>query len=117
VTPTPTVTPTVTPTTGSGCTATYQAGNSWPGGFQADVTVKNTGAAQITGWKVSWAWPGDQKVTQLWSGTPTQTGTGISVVNAPYNGTLAAGASTSFGFNGSYTGTNTSPATLTCSPV
>jgi cellulase/cellobiase CelA1 len=111
------VTPTVTPTTGAGCTATYKAGTTWPGGFGAEVSVKNTGTAQITGWKVAWTWPGDQKITQLWNGTPTQTGASISVVNAGYNGNLAPNATTSFGFNASYTGTNTAPTTLTCTPA
>src|SRR5690606_24349373 len=41
---TPTVSPTVTPTTETGCTATYRAGNDWPDGFQAEVTVQNTGS-------------------------------------------------------------------------
>jgi cellulose 1,4-beta-cellobiosidase len=35
-------------------------------------------------------------------------------VNMPYNNVLAGGGNTSFGFQGSYSGTNTNP-TLTCS--
>ncbi|MDX3105976.1 cellulose binding domain-containing protein [Nonomuraea angiospora] len=108
---------TVTPTTGPGCAATYKGVNEWSGGFQAEVTVKNTGAAQITGWKVTWAWAGDQKISQLWGGTPAQTGANVSVVNAGYNSTLAPNGTTSFGFTGTYTGTNTPPATLTCTPA
>jgi hypothetical protein len=38
----------------------------------------------------------------------------VTASNAPYNGTLGAGASTTFGFTASYTGSNTAPATLTC---
>ncbi|SDH83867.1 cellulose binding domain-containing protein [Nonomuraea jiangxiensis] len=114
---TPTVTPTVTPTAGSGCSAAYRPGNGWPGGFQADVTVSNTGSSAITGWRVTWTWAGDQRITQMWGGTPTQTGANVSVANAGYNGNLAPGATTSFGFNGGYSGTNTPPATLTCTPT
>ncbi|MFK4040930.1 cellulose binding domain-containing protein [Nonomuraea wenchangensis] len=114
VTVSPTVTPTVTPTTGRGCTATYRPGSSWPGGFGAEVAVQNTGSSSITGWKVTWSWPGSQTITSLWSGTVTQSGTNVTVTNAAYNGSLAANASTSFGFNGS--GTPATP-TLTCTPA
>ncbi|WP_405139518.1 cellulose binding domain-containing protein [Sphaerisporangium sp. NBC_01403] len=117
-TPTPTVTPTPTPTptpppAGTGCSATYKVTNSWQGGFGAEVTVKNTGTAGITGWTVKWTFANGQTVTQLWNGALTQSGSAVTVKNLSYNGSLGAGASTTFGFNGSWTGTNTAP-TPTC---
>ncbi|MEU8278946.1 cellulose binding domain-containing protein [Microbispora bryophytorum] len=39
--------------------------NSWPDGFQGEVTVR-AGNAAISGWTVNWAWPGSQTITQLW---------------------------------------------------
>ncbi len=45
-----------------------------------------------------------QKVGQAWSANVTQTGTAVTASNLSYNGTLAPGASTSFGFNGTHTG-------------
>ncbi|MGI5269153.1 cellulose binding domain-containing protein [Nonomuraea sp. CA-218870] len=119
VTPTvtPTITPTVTPTVtpGTGCTATYTPGNQWPGGFQAEVAVRNTGGSALTGWRVTWTWPGDQRITQLWSGSHTQTGANVSVTDAGYNGNLAPNATTSFGFNASQSSAGSPPA-LTCTP-
>ncbi|MEU8268839.1 cellulose binding domain-containing protein, partial [Sphaerisporangium sp. NPDC049002] len=100
--------------TGGGCTATYTVTNSWPGGFQGDVAVKNTGTAAITGWTVKWTFANGQTITQIWGGTLTQTGADVTVKNASYNGALGAGASTSFGFSASWTTTNTVPATVTC---
>ncbi|MBG0829193.1 cellulose binding domain-containing protein [Planomonospora sp. ID67723] len=97
-----------------GCTAAYRVANSWPGGFQGEVTVKNTGTSAITGWTVKWTFPDGQKITQLWSGVHTQTGADVTVKNAGWNGNLNAGASTSFGFGGSWTGANGVPATVTC---
>ncbi|RCG20994.1 cellulose-binding protein [Sphaerisporangium album] len=119
-TPTPTPTPTVTPTpppTGGGCAATYKITNSWQGGFGAEVTVRNGGTSAITGWTVAWTFANGQTITQLWNGTPTQTGAAVTVRNMSYNGALAPGASTAFGFNGSWTGTNTAPATVACTPA
>ncbi|MEV7970733.1 cellulose binding domain-containing protein [Sphaerisporangium sp. NPDC088356] len=117
-TPTPTVTPTPTPTptpppTGAGCSATYKITNSWQGGFGAEVTVRNTGTTGITGWTVKWTFANGQTITQLWNGALTQSGSAETVKNLSYNGSLGAGASTTFGFNGSWTGTNTTP-TPTC---
>ncbi|WP_214408443.1 endo-1,4-beta-xylanase [Sphaerisporangium fuscum] len=97
------------------CTATYAVTNSWPNGFQASVTVKNTGTAAMTGWTVTWTFPSGQTITQLWNGTVSQSGAAVSVKNASYNGALAPGASTSFGFTGAQSGTNATPTDVTCS--
>ncbi|WP_312882759.1 cellulose binding domain-containing protein [Streptosporangium album] len=53
-------------------------------------------------------------MTQLWSGVHTQTGADVTVKNASWNGNLGSGASTTFGFGGSWTGTNGVPDTVTC---
>jgi endo-1,4-beta-xylanase len=96
-----------------GCTATYSISSSWSGGFTAAVTVKN-GSTARTGWDVKWSFANGQTITSIWNGVDSASGSSHSVTNAAFNGSLAAGASTSFGFNGSDSGTNTIP-TLTCS--
>ncbi|GHH73118.1 hypothetical protein GCM10018781_36760 [Kitasatospora indigofera] len=78
------------------------------------MTVKNTGSTALTGWTVKWAYANGQQITSLWNGAWTQTGANVAVSNLGYNGSLAAGGgSTSFGFNGSWTGSNTSPTAAT----
>ena len=52
-------------------------------------------------------------MTQAWNATVTTGGTAVTARNVSYNGTLAAGASTTFGFLGSWRGTNSVPA-VTC---
>jgi alpha-L-fucosidase 2 len=116
VSPTASVSPTVSPTTSpppSGARATYAITSSWSGGFQAEVTV-TAGSSPIRGWTVAWTFPNGQVITQIWSGTHTQAGANVTVTNAAYNGALAAGASTTFGFIGSATGANNPPASITC---
>ncbi|UBU14952.1 cellulose binding domain-containing protein [Nonomuraea gerenzanensis] len=108
-TATPTVTSTVTPPPGK-CTATYQATGQWQGGFQGEVTVKNTGTTPRSAWTVAWTFANGQQITQLWGGTLSATGSSVTVRNAAWNGTLAPGASTTFGFLGSWNGANTAPA-------
>jgi len=115
VTTPPTTSPTTAPTTApaGGCTAMYNVVGAWTGGFQGQVMV-HAGTSTIGKWTVSWTWPGSQTLTQLWSGTATTSGSLVTVTNASWNGTVAAGGSTTFGFLGS----GTAPATvnnLTCS--
>lgn len=98
---------------GAGCTAAYSVSSDWGSGFNGAVTVTNTGTAPTTSWKVSWTWGGNQQITNLWNGGLAQSGTAVTVVNAPYNGGLAPGASAGFGFGAGYSGANPSP-TLTC---
>ncbi|MCZ7436916.1 alpha-L-fucosidase [Micromonospora sp. WMMC241] len=111
--PSPTVTPTVVPTSAPGqATATYKITSSWSGGFQADVTV-TAGSTPINGWTVTWTFPDGQTIQQMWNGTYTQNGSSVSVRNVSYNGSLAAGASTTFGFLASWNGTNNPPTNVT----
>ncbi|WP_341719807.1 cellulase family glycosylhydrolase [Micromonospora sp. FIMYZ51] len=104
--------PTTTPPPGAGCSATYAITGQWQGGFQADVRVTAGGAA-ITGWTVRWSYANGQSVTQSWNATVTSSGSTVTARNVDYNGRLGAGASTSFGFLGSWNGTNPVPA-VTC---
>lgn len=98
-----------TPPSGA-CSATYQAEGSWPGGFQAQVTV-TAGASAIGGWSVRWTLGSGQSISSLWNGTLSTSGSSVTVKNASYNGSLAAGASTTFGFTAN--GSPSTP-TLTC---
>jgi endoglucanase len=107
--PPPVTTP--PPVTGS-CSATYTVANSYPGGFQGDVVVK-AGTSSINGWTVNWTFANGQTISQLWNGALTTSGANITVKNMSYNGALAANATTSFGFNGTWTTANAVPA-LTC---
>ncbi len=109
-------TPTTIPTTGggggSGCAATYTPVNSWQGGFQATVTVKNNGSASLNGWTVRMTLPSGQSITQLWNGVNSGTSGAVSVKNATYNGALSGGGSTTFGYTGS--GTAGTPTGVSC---
>nr|WP_229070179.1 cellulase family glycosylhydrolase [Actinoplanes sp. DH11] len=82
-----------------GCSAAYKTVSSWSGGFQAEVTVRNTGTVGGTGWVVNWTYPSGTTVGSLWNGV--QGTPAVTVRNAAHNGALAPGASTSFGLIGS----------------
>jgi cellulose 1,4-beta-cellobiosidase len=118
--PTATAVRTASPTptgTGSGtakCSATYAISSSWANGFNANVTVNNTGTVATKTWKVTWTWGGNQVITNSWNAIVASSGTAVTATNSTSNGVIAGGGNTSFGFGASYSGTNTNP-TLTCS--
>ena len=60
--------------------------------------------------QLTWTWAGNQKITQSWNSTYTQTGASAALTNESWNPAIAAGAKLSgMGFNGSYSGTNSAP--------
>ncbi|SCL34915.1 endoglucanase [Micromonospora nigra] len=96
----------------TGCAVTYSA-NSWQGGFTGTVTIKNLGDP-VNGWTLGFTFPdAAQRVTQGWSATWSQSGSDVTARSLGWNGSLATGASTSIGFNGSWSGSNPSPTSFT----
>ncbi|MGI5525280.1 cellulose binding domain-containing protein [Micromonospora sp. CA-259024] len=115
-TPPPTTPPPTTPPpTGEPgtCAATYRAVNSWPGGFQGEVTVANSTATTLNGWTVGLTLASGQAISSLWNGTNTGTTGSVTVRNAAYNGTVGANASTTFGFTATGDGA-TPPGNISC---
>ena len=93
------------------CHVTYQVTSQWNVGFGTAITIQNTGSAPVNGWNLTWTWAGNQKITESWNSTYSQSGANAKLTNASYNPTIAAGASLNgIGFNASYSGTNTNPA-------
>ncbi|GGW94428.1 cellulose binding domain-containing protein [Streptomyces lomondensis] len=98
------------PTPTGACKVTYKVTSQWSGGFQADVQLTNTGTGPWNGWSLNWAFADGQKLTQAWNAEAAQSGTTVTAKNVGWNGTVAAGASVSFGFTANWSGTNTKPA-------
>jgi len=113
----PTTTTTTRPTTTGGtakaCTAAYSVVGSWPGGFQGEVKVTNSGTSSTSSWTLNWTFGNGQVISQSWGGKATQSGAAVTATNEAWNGALAPSASTSLGFIASWTTTNTAPA-VTC---
>ncbi|MEV4918681.1 glycoside hydrolase family 18 chitinase [Streptomyces tirandamycinicus] len=85
-------------------TATYAKVQDWGTGFEGKWTVKNTGTTSISSWTVEWDFPAGTSVTSAWDTDVTSSGTHWTARNKSWNGTLAPGASVSFGFNGAGAG-------------
>jgi chitinase len=121
-------TPTNTSTSGSGGTVTSGGGTtntgtgsgsgtasvlvtptvtqSWAGGFLENVTLVNNGSQALSSWEVEVLTP--STITNLWNATTLSHASGSYLLgNASYNGSLAPGASISFGFQA--TGASSGP--------
>jgi cellulose 1,4-beta-cellobiosidase len=113
----PTTNPPPTTQPGGGsptCRAVYTVGNAWAGGFQAQIVLSNTGTTATHGWALDWTFPGDQKISNLWGGTVTQSGANVHVTNASYDGGVAPGSSVTFGFTATSSSSNNTPSAITC---
>ncbi len=92
------------------CRVKYEVKKDWGSGFEAGLTITNTGSVPLSSWTLSWTYSGSQQVTQSWDGSYTQRGEVLRIANAGFNGTIASGATnTGIGFLASYAGTNAAP--------
>ncbi|WP_433317481.1 cellulase family glycosylhydrolase [Micromonospora chersina] len=101
--PSPTGTPNTspnptTPAPTGGCTATYKQVNAWQGGFQGELTVKNSGTAALNPWSATWTWPSGVTLASGWNATVTQSGTTVTAAAPTWASSLAPGASVTIGF-------------------
>ncbi|WP_328473388.1 non-reducing end alpha-L-arabinofuranosidase family hydrolase [Actinoplanes sp. NBC_00393] len=92
----------------AGCSVKYTVSSQWQGGFGANVAITNLGDA-LSGWTLTWSYGAGQTVTQAWNATVTQSGAAVTARNVSYNGSVATNGTVSFGFNGSWTGSNPVP--------
>ncbi|MFE7871224.1 cellulase family glycosylhydrolase [Micromonospora humida] len=100
----------------AGCRVAYTVPAQWQGGFTADVQVTNLGDP-VNGWSLAWTFPAGQRVTQAWNATTTAAGDQVTAKNLSYNAAIATNGTVSFGFNGSWTGSNPVPPSFTLNGV
>jgi lysophospholipase L1-like esterase len=105
-TTTPTST-TTTPTPGGGCSATVSI-NQWTGGFVATVRV-TAGSSPVNGWTVSMTLPSGASVTSAWNANRSGNTGAVRFTNVDFNGSIAAGQSTEFGYQATGSGTGMTP--------
>ncbi|WP_093838212.1 glycoside hydrolase family 9 protein [Streptomyces aidingensis] len=85
------------------CEVTYTS-YRWSSGFTSYVEITNTGTEPVSPWELTWSFADNQQITHHWSSQITQTGQDVTARPAAWNGTIAPGASVSFGFNGTSAG-------------
>jgi len=102
------------PGPGAGCTVSYDEPQRWGDRFNGRVTV-TAGSAAISTWTTTVTIQSPQRIDTTWNGTPSWDGTRTVMTMRPNgNGTLAAGASTTFGFTVMANGNWTAPRLGSC---
>ncbi|MBN1313020.1 MAG: glycoside hydrolase family 9 protein [Anaerolineae bacterium] len=80
-------------------------------GFTADVTITNKSDEPINGWTLTWTFPGNQQIYEMWNAGYSQSGAAVKVWDTvDWNSTIAAnGGTVTFGFNANFSGENAIP--------
>ena len=80
--------------------ATFVKTSDWGSGWEGRFTVTNGGTSTISSWRVEFDLPAGTGVGSYWDALLTSSGNHHTFANREYNGSLAPGASASFGFIG-----------------
>ncbi len=100
--PTP---PAATPT----CSVEATYASSWNTGFVFNVKLRNFSGSNVSGWKVTWTFPNDQRVTNSWNTRLSASGQRYTALPESYNGTIGNDGTVEFGMQGTHGGTNMLP--------
>jgi cellulase/cellobiase CelA1 len=91
------------------CRVEYRTTSQWAGGFVAQVTVTNTGAAPVVGWTLTFPFGGDQRVTSAWNATVAQSGADVTLTGVRWNRTIVPGGSVTAGLLGRWSAGDAAP--------
>ncbi|MGI5283191.1 chitinase [Nonomuraea polychroma] len=89
------------PAQAAAATATFVKVSDWGSGFEGKVTVTNGTTTAMNGWNVQFDVPAGYSIPSAWDAVMTRNGQHYTFTNPSWAPSLAAGASVSFGFNGS----------------
>ncbi|MEU6860982.1 glycoside hydrolase family 9 protein [Glycomyces sp. NPDC046736] len=102
--------------TAPSCQVEYRINGQWPGGFNAQVLVKNTGDVPLNAVSLRWALPTGQSIVQSWSAEVSLDGHMVTASSLAGGAALKPGKTFSFGFIGAKDArTAVLPGAVTCS--
>ncbi|GAB1820791.1 cellulase family glycosylhydrolase [Herbidospora sp. RD11066] len=101
--------------TSGGCTTTGTVQTQWGNGYVVQPVTVTNGSTPRTSWTVTFTLPSGHTISGSWNANFSVSGQTVTATSMGYNGTLGAGASTSFGFQVTRPNGNTSTVTsYTC---
>ncbi|MDG4784776.1 glycosyl hydrolase family 18 protein [Micromonospora sp. WMMD1102] len=86
------------PAYAAGPTATFVKTADWGTGWEGKYTITNGGTGTLNGWSVAFDLPAGTTMGSYWDALLTSSGQRHTFTNRSWNGTVAPGASVSFGF-------------------
>ena len=93
----------------AGPTAAFTKTQDWGTGYEGRYVITNSTSTTINGWRVEFDLASTVTVNSYWDAALTRSGTHYTFTNLSWNASIAPGATASFGFNGSYSGTFSGP--------
>jgi hypothetical protein len=93
------------PSRADAATSSFEKVSKWSTGYIGKMTVRNDAPVPTAGWRVEFELPAGTSIGQHWNADLIRAGTRYVFTSLAWNGSLAAGASTSFGWVASGTGT------------
>lgn len=81
-------------------TAVFTKASDWDTGFTGQWTITNTGDSALDDWTLEWDFPAGTTAGTAWDATVTNDGDHYTATPPTWASPLAAGASATFGFNG-----------------
>ncbi|GAA2610250.1 glycosyl hydrolase family 18 protein [Actinomadura fulvescens] len=86
-------------------TATFAKASEWGSSYEGKYTITNGSGTALSSWQVEFDLPAGTSLGTYWDALLTTSGQHATFRNREYNGTIAPGASVSFGFIITGTGT------------
>ncbi|MGC4803508.1 chitinase [Micromonospora sp. DT233] len=86
------------PAFAAGATATFVKTADWGTGWEGKYTITNGGSATLSGWTVAFDLPAGTTIGNYWDALLINSGQRYAFTNRSWNGSVAPGASVSFGF-------------------
>ncbi|MFF5201934.1 chitinase [Micromonospora parva] len=92
------------PAYAAGVTASFVKTADWGSGWEGKYTITNGGGSTINGWSLTFDLPSGTTLGSYWDALLTSAGQRHTFTNRSWNGVIAPGASVSFGFLASGSG-------------
>lgn len=83
------------------CDVDYIVHGTWPGGFNTQIWIRNTGTKPISGWDLAWTFPAGQSISNGWSAAYAVTDGRQHASNLAWNKVIKPGERLTIGFIGS----------------
>ncbi|GAB3658757.1 cellulose binding domain-containing protein [Actinocorallia lasiicapitis] len=102
-----------TPAQAAGVTASFTKVSDWGSGFEGKYTITNGTSSAVNGWNVQFDLPAGHSIGSAWDAQLARSGQHYTFTNPGWQPALAAGATVTFGFNGTPGGLTGTPANCT----
>lgn len=90
------------------CSVDFTTPARWNTGFTGNALIRNTGD-RVDGWTLTWRFVAGERLAQGWMGDFTSSGADVTVRQPSWARTIESGGSATIGWNGTHTGSVTTP--------